>query len=124
VPHALIVDDDAEFRSTLASVVEMQGFSTATAESLKEARGLLAKTPPDVILTDLKLPDGSGLDFCGYIGGVAFDGALGVVVEASGDILLAGSTTSDEATFPVQECVIRTPSPCCWTSVRPAKRGG
>jgi len=62
MPNALIVDDDQEFRTTLAAVVESQGFSTATAHSLNEARGILAASPPDVILTDLMLPDGSGLD--------------------------------------------------------------
>ncbi len=62
MPNALIVDDDADFRTTLATVVESQGFTTATAESLQEARGLLASTRPDLILTDLMLPDGSGLE--------------------------------------------------------------
>ena len=60
--HALIVDDDLGFRLGLAQAVEREGFTTATASSLREARAELAAQPPDVVLVDLKLPDGSGLD--------------------------------------------------------------
>ena len=65
MPLALIVDDDADFRGTLARVVEAQGFQTATAATLAEARGRIAIGAPDVILADLQLPDGSGLDLRG-----------------------------------------------------------
>ena len=60
--RALVVDDDAEFRTGLAEAVRLEGFSTVTAESLAEARRLLAESPPHVVLVDLSLPDGSGLD--------------------------------------------------------------
>jgi two-component system, NtrC family, response regulator HydG len=62
VPRALIVDDDPDIREALADVAGMEGFETATASSLTEARQKLAKNPPDVILADLMLPDGKGLD--------------------------------------------------------------
>jgi len=62
MPHALIVDDDLSFLLGLAEVVGREGFTTATASSLVQARAELAKQPPDVLLTDLQLPDGSGLD--------------------------------------------------------------
>jgi two-component system, NtrC family, response regulator AtoC len=61
-PRALVVDDDAEFRTGLAEAVRLEGFSTATADSLSEARRQLAESPPHVVLVDLSLPDGSGLD--------------------------------------------------------------
>src|SRR4030095_16590260 len=61
MPHALIIDDDADVSDTLTELVTAEGFSTATAHSLAEAREQLA-TPPDIILLDLNLPDGNGID--------------------------------------------------------------
>jgi DNA-binding NtrC family response regulator len=60
--HALIVDDDHATRSALSDVAETQGFSTATAGSLAEARDRMSDRRPDVVLIDLMLPDGLGLD--------------------------------------------------------------
>ncbi len=62
MPHALLVDDDVPFISGLAEVVGLEGFTTRIAHSLKEARAELARTPPDAVLIDLHLPDGTGLD--------------------------------------------------------------
>lgn len=63
MPHALIVDDDKSFRMGLAEAVILEGFTTATAATLSEARVEIARNTPDVLLVDLHLPDGSGLDF-------------------------------------------------------------
>ncbi len=60
--HALIVDDDPPTRAALAEVAEMRGFSVATAGSLEEARSRLAEKAAAVVLIDLMLPDGKGLD--------------------------------------------------------------
>jgi two-component system, NtrC family, response regulator AtoC len=62
MPHALLVDDDVNFVLGLAEVVGREGFTTKTATSLKEARNEIGKAVPDVLLIDLHLPDGSGLD--------------------------------------------------------------
>jgi len=63
MPHALLVDDDLDTLTALAKLVGREGFSTATAGTLKEARDQLDASPADVILMDLILPDGSGIDF-------------------------------------------------------------
>ncbi|HSW04305.1 sigma-54-dependent transcriptional regulator [Aquabacterium sp.] len=60
--HALIVDDDVDGASTMAALVELENFSVATAHSLKAARQQIALHPPDVVLLDLRLPDGSGIE--------------------------------------------------------------
>ena len=62
MPHALIVDDDLTFQLGLAEVVQREGFTTATAGALKEAREELGRRPPDVLFVDLNLPDGNGLE--------------------------------------------------------------
>lgn len=45
--------------------------------------------------------DGSGLAYCGYIGGSSDDEGLGIAVSPAGDAYVAGQTRSSQATFPV-----------------------
>jgi len=62
VAHILIVDDEAAFANGMAEYLRMKGHSAAVAETLSQARkGLVEKTPA-VVLLDLMLPDGSGLE--------------------------------------------------------------
>jgi two-component system response regulator AtoC len=61
-PRALIVDDDPGFLLGLAELVRREGFAVASAGSLRQAREEIATNPPDILLVDLRLPDGSGLD--------------------------------------------------------------
>jgi two-component system, NtrC family, response regulator AtoC len=58
----LIVDDDLGFRLGLSKVVKDEGFAVAGAGTLKQAREEIAVSLPDIVLVDLQLPDGSGLD--------------------------------------------------------------
>ena len=60
--HALIVDDDADARDFMSEVAQREGFTVSSAESLRAARAQLVRQQPDVLLTDLKLPDGNGID--------------------------------------------------------------
>jgi DNA-binding NtrC family response regulator len=62
MPHALAVDDDPNFLSALAELIEGQGFTANTALNLRDARVQLSHRSPDVALVDLYLPDGSGID--------------------------------------------------------------
>jgi two-component system response regulator PilR (NtrC family) len=58
----LIVDDEASLRDFLSIVFEEEGWRVETAASLAAARIAFAKNEPDLILCDLMLPDGSGID--------------------------------------------------------------
>ena len=62
MPHVLIVDDDLNTREALAALVQGEGFTTALAGSVEQARIQLVRQRPDVVLMDLRLPDGSGMD--------------------------------------------------------------
>jgi two-component system, NtrC family, response regulator AtoC len=61
-PRALIIEDDPDFRESLAALVSREGYETVEAGSIAEARAALAANRPDVALVDLGLPDGSGLE--------------------------------------------------------------
>jgi DNA-binding NtrC family response regulator len=62
VPHALLVDDDADAAETMAMLIASEGFTVATAGTLRDARRQIALQEPDIILLDLMLPDGSGME--------------------------------------------------------------
>ena len=62
MPHALAVDDDPNFLSALAELIEGQGFTTNIATNLRDARTQVSHRTPDVALVDLYLPDGRGIE--------------------------------------------------------------
>src|SRR5215211_5382017 len=62
MPHVLLVDDDPEQLEWLTEFVKGEGFTVAKATSLRTARIQLTQMRPDVLLTDLQLPDGNGID--------------------------------------------------------------
>jgi two-component system response regulator AtoC len=62
MPHVLLVDDDAETLAWLTELARQEGFTTAVAESLREARIQLTRLQPDILLSDLLLPDGRGIE--------------------------------------------------------------
>jgi len=62
MPHLLIVDDDDAIRETLAEIGRESGFTVALAASVKDAMIQLERQAPDLVLTDVRLPGGSGMD--------------------------------------------------------------
>ncbi|MFK8083743.1 MAG: sigma-54-dependent transcriptional regulator [Granulosicoccus sp.] len=64
---ALIIDDEADIRELIAMSLDRIGLDTHTASNLEEARNLLANYTFDVCLTDMKLPDGNGVEFVKHV---------------------------------------------------------
>lgn len=60
----LIIEDDPTLNEGIAMTLEGPDTVLERAESLKEARGIIGRQLPDLILLDVNLPDGSGFDFC------------------------------------------------------------
>ena len=87
--HALIVDDSASTLESLEQLVKLEGFSTATAATMDQARAELSKQPPDVVLVDLNLPDGSGLTL--------FDSINGLFETPPAVVLITGQASLDSA---------------------------
>ncbi|MBL6080764.1 sigma-54-dependent Fis family transcriptional regulator [Belnapia sp. T18] len=56
----LLVEDDAVMGGTLAQRLRLEGYSVEWAHGAVEAAAALARRVPDLLLSDLRLPDGSG----------------------------------------------------------------
>ncbi len=58
----LVVDDEADFLATYDRLLRRQGYHTITAATLQGALAALEGEPPDLIIADLRLSDGDGLE--------------------------------------------------------------
>ncbi|MYM30076.1 response regulator [Duganella sp. CY15W] len=61
-PRVLVVDDEADLRELLELTLLKMGLDVDSAASLAEARALLVDTEYQLVLTDMRLPDGLGLE--------------------------------------------------------------
>ena len=59
---ALVIDDDDAVRKTCVEFLEARGYKTFSAASVGEGLRIFAQSRPSVVLLDLKLPDGTGID--------------------------------------------------------------
>jgi len=66
--EALIIEDEPNERLGLSALLDAEGFRTRTADSLASARRRLAESVPELVLLDLSLPDGSGLELMEELG--------------------------------------------------------
>ena len=62
VGNILIVDDEAKLRSLLKRIISYEGYVVYEAPDLRTANKILTAEEIDVVVCDVKLPDGSGLD--------------------------------------------------------------
>ncbi len=58
----LVVDDEQSIRDFLRLLLEENGYEVATASSMEEGRGLFKEDRFDLVLCDIIMPDGNGLD--------------------------------------------------------------
>ncbi len=59
--RVLVVDDDATIRVALRDALTSAGFDVSLAETAQEALALIARSEPDVVVSDVRMPDVSGL---------------------------------------------------------------
>jgi len=63
----LVVDDEQSMRELLAIMLKKDGFDVVAAESRTQAAAVLARGPVDLIVTDVKLPDGDGIEILRHV---------------------------------------------------------
>jgi DNA-binding NarL/FixJ family response regulator len=62
--QVLIVDDDITLRTALTRYLEKRGFSVQNASSGLEAITMFEKDPPDLVVSDVMMPEMDGFEFC------------------------------------------------------------
>jgi len=93
-PCVLVVDDDADSLRASVRLLELNGFTAQGAKSLAEAFAVCASNPCNILIADLMLPDGSGLELMRRLHP---NGVRGISVSGSDDP--ANSRASLDAGF-------------------------
>jgi two-component system, NtrC family, response regulator PilR len=109
-PSVLIVDDEHDIRELLVLTLSRMGLRTDTAATVAMARAQLAQGTYDLCLTDMRLPDGTGLEVIAEIAAHHPDVPVAMItafgnVEAAVEALKAGAF--DFVSKPVDLAVVR-----------------
>lgn len=67
IPIILVVDDEEGIRSAMKRIIELSGFRSFAAEGPSSAIAILDDYPVDVVITDIGMPEMSGIDLCKII---------------------------------------------------------
>ena len=95
--HILVVDDEPLAAQQVSKFLETSDVRTSTAGSGRSAREIHHEDPADLIVTDLRMPDGDGIELIRWIRAADPDLAIVVVTgqvlrEAESEALAAGAT--------------------------------
>ena len=92
VGRILVVDDDAAVRTVVVQALRRAGYEVVAVGSLAEADAALARATPDVLVTDVVLPDGDGLDYVREVAG-RYPGLPVIVMSARNTLTTAVRAT-------------------------------
>jgi CheY-like chemotaxis protein len=118
--RVLVVDDEPVILQTMRAILETRGWQVRTAEDGFEGLRLLRETPPDLIISDLRMPNMSGFEFLAvvrrrfpHIPVIAVSGEFlsdgmppGLLVDA---FLQKGGYTPDQLFAKVEELIHESP---------------
>ena len=79
----LIVEDEAIFARAVLRQLQKSGYEGAHVESIQDAHDISRQFSPDIVLLDMRLPDGNGLDLLPYF---VAKNAMVIVMTAHGEI--------------------------------------
>lgn len=85
--RALIVEDEPAVQAVTVRIVQWIGFECTTASTFEQAMAALSDGEFQLVVTDVKLPDGSGLDIAE---------AAAALVPRPAVVVVSGFVTSDE----------------------------
>lgn len=80
--HLLVVDDDEKIRTSLGYFLRKHGYHVITAQTGAEMRDVLRSSEIDLIILDIMLPEGGGLDLCREL---RRSSAVPIILTAMGD---------------------------------------
>jgi two-component system response regulator AtoC len=92
----LVVDDDDRLRKTLELLLRSQGHDVVAAADVAQATAILGDRPVDLVISDLRMPGGSGLDLLGVVRRECPDTPL-IVLTAYGTVETAVQAMRDGA---------------------------
>ena len=81
--RVLVVDDEQSMREVLAIMLTKEGYEVVAADSRAQAAAVLAKAPADLVITDVRLPDGDGIEILRHVKAASPETAV-VVMTAYG----------------------------------------
>ena len=84
----LVVDDERSIRSSLRKILTAEGYQVETVDTVAAAREALAAAPPEVVIMDLRLPDGNGIDLLSEVRRLDA-GIQTILITAFGDVQAA-----------------------------------
>jgi len=93
----MVVDDDAAIRTVVAAALKREGHLVTTAATIGELRRALGVGLPDVLVTDVVLPDGNGLDLVASL--IAEHPALPVIVFSAQNTLATAVRATEVGAF-------------------------
>jgi DNA-binding response OmpR family regulator len=121
IPHILVVDHEAGSRAFLSRLLERAGFDSEQADSCRDALDSARKSRPQLVLVDVRLPDGSGFEVCRELRDLygeelpiiflsrertqPFDRAAGLLL--GGDDYVVKPFDPDELLARIRRCLVR-----------------
>lgn len=66
-PHVFVVEDEPDLRSMLKIVLQAHGYRVTDVGTARQALDLVAEHSPDLVILDMLLPDGNGLEVCRHM---------------------------------------------------------
>jgi two-component system OmpR family response regulator len=112
MPRVLVVDDEPYLADLVATALRYEGFDTATAGSGRAALSTVHTFRPDLLVLDVMLPDGSGVDTCRQLRRDGWDAPIVFLTARAGHRdtvtgLLAGGDDYVSKPFSLAELIAR-----------------
>ena len=117
MPDILVVDDEENLSYSIQLTLRRAGYDCRVAETCEEAMKACLKSPPDLALIDVQLPDGNGLDLMGELRDKGIDAPV-IVITSFGTVASAVAAmkqgaidfiqkplSMEELTIAVQRCL-------------------